>query len=438
MRPWVRMLRGQPVGAVTVRPSWDFQPEQARKTLFEQFRTTTLAGFGVDDRAPEVQAAGALMAYLRETQKTALPHITRLVPHRRGEMMALDEMTRRSLELTRTLREGKRDGSLLSVIDCTVTPMGARLLSEWLTSPLIAPDRIGERLDAVEELLNQSILRGDLRTMLGQSYDLERLAARVGTGRATPRDLGALARTLALLPKVKARLTARVSKRLNQLEAALELCPEIRAEIEAALVDEPPLAVKEGGLIREGYHPELDELRADGTRRQVVDRQVPDRADPAHGHPQPEGRLQQGLRLLHRDHARAGPGPGLQHPERLRPQADGQERRAVHHAGAEGVRGQGHAGRGAGQRAGIRDLQHAARPGLGRGAAADPGRRGAGAARRADGPGRAGRAARLLPPRDWPPSRSSRSRRAGIRCSTPCCPRAISSPTTPGSARTTG
>ena len=260
--PWVKMLRGQPVGAVTVRPSWDFQPEQARKTLYDQFGTTTLSGFGIDDRAPEVQAAGALMAYLRETQKTALPHITRLVPYRRVDTMALDEMTRRSLELVRTLREGKRDGSLLSVIDCTVTPMGARLLSEWLTSPLTSPDLIAERVDAVGELLDQSILRGDLRTMLSQSYDLERLAARVGTGRATPRDLVALARTLALLPKVKARLTARVSKRLNQLEAAIELCPEIRAEIEAALVDDPPLSVKEGGLIRDGYHPELDELRS--------------------------------------------------------------------------------------------------------------------------------------------------------------------------------
>jgi DNA mismatch repair protein MutS len=260
--PWVRMLRGQPVGAITVRPSWDFQPEQARKTLFEQFGTTTLAGFGVDDRSLEVQAAGALAAYLRETQKTSLGHITRLVPYRRADTLALDEMTRRSLELVRTLRDGKRDGSLLSVIDCTVTPMGARLLSEWLTSPLTSPERISERLDAVEELFTQSILRGDLRTMLSQSYDLERLAARVGTGRATPRDLVALARTLALLPKVKARLTARVSKRLNQLEAALELCPEIRAEIEAALVDDPPLAIKEGGLIRDGYHAELDELRA--------------------------------------------------------------------------------------------------------------------------------------------------------------------------------
>ncbi len=263
--PWVKLLRGQPVGPVTIRPSWDFQPEQARHCLCEQFLTTTLAGFGIDDRNPEVQAAGALMAYLRETQKTALPHITRLVPYRRAETMGLDEMTRRSLELTRTLREGKREGSLLSVIDRTVTPMGSRLLSEWMTAPLTSHESIAERLDAVAELHDQSTLRADLRSMLAESFDLERLAARVGTGRATPRDLVALARTLALLPRIKARLTARVSKRLNQLEAAIELCPEIRAEIESALVDNPPLSVKEGGLIRDGYHPELDELRATAT-----------------------------------------------------------------------------------------------------------------------------------------------------------------------------
>ncbi len=161
----------------------------------------------------------------------------------------------------RTLREGKREGSLLSVIDCSATAMGARLISEWLTSPLTSAELIAERLDAVEELFNQSALRGDIRSLLGESHDLERLAGRIGTGRATPRDLVALAKTLAILPKLKARLTARVSKRLNQLEGALELCPEIRAEIEAALWDDPPLAVKEGGLIRDGYHPGLDELR---------------------------------------------------------------------------------------------------------------------------------------------------------------------------------
>jgi DNA mismatch repair protein MutS len=258
--PWARLLRGQSV-ALTTRPSWDFQPEQARKTLFEHFRTTTLAGFGIDDRAVEVQAAGALMAYLTDTQKSSLGHIARLIPYRRADTLALDEMTRRSLELVRTLREGKREGSLLSVIDLSATPMGSRQLSEWLTSPLTSIELIQERLEAVDELFENAALRGDIRSLLGQSYDLERLAARVGTGRATPRDLMALARTLGILPKVKARLTARTSQRLTQLEAALELCPEVRAEIEAALYEDPPLAVKEGGLIREGYHPGLDELR---------------------------------------------------------------------------------------------------------------------------------------------------------------------------------
>jgi DNA mismatch repair protein MutS len=261
--PWARLLARQSGTAITSRPSWDFQAEQARNTLFDQFRTKTLAGFGVDDRSPEVQAAGALAAYLRETQRSALGHITRLIPYHRADTLALDEMTRRSLELVRTLREGKREGSLLGVIDCTATPMGARQLAEWLTSPLTLTELITERLDAVAELFNQSALRGDLRDLLSSSYDLERLAARVGTGRATPRDLVALAKTLAILPKLKSRLAARTSKRLNQLEAALELCPEVRSEIEAALVEDPPLSIKEGGLIREGYHAGLDELRAD-------------------------------------------------------------------------------------------------------------------------------------------------------------------------------
>ena len=375
--------------------------------MFDQFKTKTLAGFGIDDRSVEVQAAGALLAYLRETQKTSLGHITRLIPYRRADTLALDEMTRRSLELVRTLREGKREGSLLSVIDCSATPMGARLLSEWLTSPLTSTELIAERLDAVEELFNQSALRGDLRSLLGQSYDLERLAGRIGTGRATPRDLVALAKTLAILPKLKARLTARVSKRLNQLEAALELCPEIRAEIEAALLDDPPLAVKEGGLIRDGYHAGLDELRANakGGKSWIAKFQA-------------EQIRRTGITSLkvgfnkvfgyyiEITHAQAQ-ARGRQHSRRLHPQADGQERRALHHARAQGVRGKSPPRRGTCSRAGIRAVHHAARPGLGRGPALDPGRRGAGAARRAFGLGRAGRPARLLPPRD--------RRRAGLR-----------------------
>jgi DNA mismatch repair protein MutS len=175
--------------------------------------------------------------------------------------MGLDEMTRRSLELTRTLRDGRREGSLLQVIDRSATPMGARLLSQWLTAPLSTLDPIRDRHSAVEELLSDAGLRADLRDGLGRAHDLERLAARIGTGRATPRDLVALSRTLAILPRIKARLTVRQAKLLNELEAKLELCPEVRTSIEAALVDEPPLTLKEGGLIRDGYHATLDELR---------------------------------------------------------------------------------------------------------------------------------------------------------------------------------
>jgi DNA mismatch repair protein MutS len=140
--------------------------------------------------------------------------------------------------------------------------MGARLLAEWLMAPLTVPEAIAARHEAVAELLRDAALRSDLRQALGEAHDLERLSARVGTGRATPRDLVALARTLGLLPRIKARLTARTAQRLRDLEAGLELCPEVRREIEAALVDTPPLALKEGGLIKDGYHPELDELRA--------------------------------------------------------------------------------------------------------------------------------------------------------------------------------
>ena len=249
--PWLARSAASSGLAVTIRPSWDFQPEQARKTLHEHFGTTTLDGFGVDDRALEVQAAGALVAYLRETQKSSLGHITGLSPYRKADALGLDEMTRRSLELTRTLREGKREGSLLQVIDRTVTPMGARLLAEYLTSPLTSPELIEERLEAVDELVRDSALRADLRELLGEAYDLERLAARVGDrpghARATWRPWRARWRCCRG-SRPGSRPAA--SKRLTQLEAALELCPEVRAAIEAALVEDPPLALKEGGLIR--------------------------------------------------------------------------------------------------------------------------------------------------------------------------------------------
>ena len=243
------------------RPPWSFAADQCLRLLLEQFQTRTLAGFDIDENTPGVTAAGALLDYLRETQKASLGHITRLEPYRRGTSLLIDEATRRSLELTQTLRNGERTGSLLAVIDETVTPMGARLLGEWLSNPLTDPARINLRLDAVEELTTDSMFCRDLREQLQGAYDLQRLTARVATGRCSPRDLSCLARTLALLPKLKAKLSGRAAVRLCELEAKLDLCPEIRSDIEAALIDEPPMLTTDGGLIREGYHAQLDEWR---------------------------------------------------------------------------------------------------------------------------------------------------------------------------------
>ncbi len=242
------------------RPAWCFARDQCHKTLLEHFGTKTLEGFDLDADSPGITAAGALLEYVQETQKSALTHIARLEPYRRGSNLMIDEATRMSLELTHTLRQGRREGSLLSVIDETVSPMGARLLAEWLSNPLTDITEIDGRLDAVDELTNDSMLCRDLREQLQQTYDLQRLTARIATGRATPRDLGCLARTLALLPKVKAKLAGRKASLLQELEADLDLCAEVRADVEATLVDEPPLLTTEGGMIRPGFDARMDEL----------------------------------------------------------------------------------------------------------------------------------------------------------------------------------
>ena len=183
------------------RAPWQFAADPAVETLQEHFGTATLEGFdfGDDDR-PGVIAAGALLLYVQETHLSALPHISRLDPYRSDSFLVIDEATRRSLELTQTLRNGQREGSLLSVIDETVSSMGARLLGEWLSNPLTDPEAIGARLDAVEEMYALPVVCRDLQGLLGDVYDLERLTSRVATGRATPRDVGCLDETLRLLP----------------------------------------------------------------------------------------------------------------------------------------------------------------------------------------------------------------------------------------------
>ncbi len=247
---------------VTRRPVWAFGQEAAMTSLTKQFGTQSLDGFGFDAHdQPALQAAGAILDYLNETQQASLAHVDRLLPHRIGSTLEIDEATRRSLELTQTLRDGRRDGSLLGVIDRTVTSMGARLLGDWLANPLTDAAAINARLDAVDELHAEASLTAELRDSLRATYDMQRLLARVTTGRATPRDLSFVARTLACLPKVKAKLTGRQAGRLQQLEARIDLCADIRGQLEAALDDDCPLTARDGGFIRTGFHDGLDEQR---------------------------------------------------------------------------------------------------------------------------------------------------------------------------------
>jgi DNA mismatch repair protein MutS len=254
-----------PQMTLTPRPDWTFDPRSARAALFQHFGVATLAGFGFEDTQPSLTAAGALLLYLQETLKASLAHLTRLRPYSEKRFLYLDEVTRRSLELTRTLRENTRSGSLLAVIDRTMTPMGARLLHDWLLAPLAERAGITARLDAVAELQREHGLRRDLRASLTDVADLQRLTARVSTGRASPRDLAAVGRTLALLPEVKGHLIGCDSALVRDLDTRLEVCPELREALESALTDDPPIHPREGGIIRRGYSKDLDEVHTDRT-----------------------------------------------------------------------------------------------------------------------------------------------------------------------------
>ena len=247
---------------ITRRPAWSFAYDASVESLSKHFATAGLDGMGFDSQDKmAVCAAGAIVDYLNETQKTSLDHIDRLVPYRSGNQLEIDEATRRSLEITRTLRDGQREGSLLAAMDRTVTPMGSRLLSEWLANPLTDASAINMRLDAVEELLGDESFCRAIRGQLKEVYDLERLLSRVTTGRAGPRDLSCVGRTLGQLPKLKERLTAKTSPLVQQLDQDLDLCPDIRDQLESALEQNCPLSSRDGGFIREGFCGELDKLR---------------------------------------------------------------------------------------------------------------------------------------------------------------------------------
>ncbi len=246
---------------VTEQEDWVFKYDFAYQTLLEHFETHSLKGFGVDDMDLGVVASGAALHYLGETQKGTLPHVRKIKRYSKDEHIALDPETKRNLELVQSIQDDGHEGTLVSILDETETPMGGRRLRAWLVRPLRDVGRIRHRLDAVEACVNDRTLRDDLREELNQMGDLERLAGKVATGRAAPGDLIAIKHTLRRLPNVLGLLTDADSDALGAIEDDLSPCPEMVDRIQSALVDDPPAKISEGGLIRDGYSEELDELR---------------------------------------------------------------------------------------------------------------------------------------------------------------------------------
>ena len=252
------LLAYLPQSCLTGRPAAGFYPETARQRLLEHFRVVNLAGFGCEELKAGVAAAGALLLYLQETQKTALDHIERLTPIEFDHVLLMDESSRRNLELTQTITGGTREGSLLDTLDLCETPMGARLLKKNLLFPLQEVEAIRQRLDTVEQLYLAPRLREELRELLTRVYDLERLNGRVVLGTANARDLTALKCSLAQLPQLKEKL-AGTSGLLADL-GTVDGLNELHDLLEAGIREDAPVTLREGNLIKSGYNAELDEL----------------------------------------------------------------------------------------------------------------------------------------------------------------------------------
>lgn len=245
---------------VEVLDKTEFDPLRAEAVLKEQLGVLSLEGFGCSDMSNGVTAAGAIIHYLRNTQKAVPEHIKDLSAYHLGGFMFLDEATTRNLELFRTIRRETGKGTLLHILDHTVTPMGKRLLKRWMGYPLLDIRLIRKRLAAVSNLRENRMVREEIRDQLKGIYDLERLNGRVSLGRANARDLAALKVSIRRIPGLMSALDGSTSELLGEISAEMDPLEDVAFLIEEAIVDEPPPGIKEGGLIREGYHQELDEL----------------------------------------------------------------------------------------------------------------------------------------------------------------------------------
>lgn len=247
--------------SVSSLEAWYFDEELCSRSLMEHFKVKSLQGLGLADFNVGMVAAGGVMQYLTETQKNSLEHLTTITPYVTSKYMLLDSSTRRNLEIVETLREKQKRGSLLWVLDKTKTAMGARLLRSFIEQPLVDEQEINDRLDAVEELYNDMIVREELREYLNPIYDLERLMGKIAYQSANPRDLLAFRNSLSMLPPIKQLLEDVKTPLLKRMNQDLDTLEDVCKLVEDAIIEEPPIQVKEGGIIKEGYNEEVDRLR---------------------------------------------------------------------------------------------------------------------------------------------------------------------------------
>jgi len=245
----------------TKREEWIFSRDYGYETLISHFGTLSLKGFGCEDLDAGICAAGAAFHYLKEVQKSKLLHISRIQRQPVNQFVGIDSDTRRNLELIKSMRSGTSQGTLISTIDRTKTAMGGRKVVQWMLRPLLNPNKVLKRLDAVEELLKSSRLLNEVREILARIGDLERFVSKIITNRATARDLNSLKNSLKTFPELKESLGKVESADLVSVRNKIDNLENLVVEIEKAIVDDPPLAVTEGGIIKRGYNKELDDLR---------------------------------------------------------------------------------------------------------------------------------------------------------------------------------
>ena len=265
MKKLAPFIRDKLSACVEMREDAEFELETCRRTVLEQFKKETLDDLGMEGQDQAVSALGALLNYLKDTQRKVPLKINRIENYTQAQFMGIDLNTRRNLELLETMRNKEKRGSLLWVLDQTKTAMGKRLLRTWIEQPLLSCGKIIRRQNAVEELYCDPFLCGNLADQLTGVFDLQRLITRIVYGTANGRELRSLSATIGLLPELKKMLENRKSELLQSIYEDLDTLEDVHDLIEGSIVDDPPFSVREGGIIREGYNQEVDELRKDMT-----------------------------------------------------------------------------------------------------------------------------------------------------------------------------